>query len=57
MYNRQIDVKKRPQQQALAHLATFVYEEDDEQGLLVIYYAGHGYSDVNMKSGDMMLAG
>ena len=57
VYNKQLHIKKRPQQQALKHLSEFVEKEDAEQGLLIIYYAGHGYADVDVKSGDMLLAG
>ena len=57
VYNRQLNIKKRPTPQALKHLAEFVDEEDAEQGLLIIYYAGHGFGDEDVNSGDMRLAG
>lgn len=57
VYDKQLNVKKKPQHQALAHLSAFVQEEDSERGLLIIYYAGHGYSDAESKAGDMNLIG
>lgn len=57
VYNREFNTKKSPKQQALKHLSAFVEEEDAEQGLLIIYYAGHGYGDAEAKTGDICLAG
>ncbi len=37
------------------HLATFVYDEDDEDTLLIVYYAGHGTPD--SVTGRLLLAG
>jgi hypothetical protein len=37
------------------HLADFVYEEDAEDTLLIIYYAGHGTPD--SVTGRLLLAG
>ena len=49
--------QKKTQHQASMYLSNFVYEEDVERGLLIIYYAGHGYSDAETQSGDMKLIG
>lgn len=41
-----LDTKdKYPQIQAFQHVANFVAKEDSENGLLVIYYAGHGHTE------------
>lgn len=37
--------EQRPQKQVNFHLAGFVNEHDKEHALLIIYYAGHGWSD------------
>jgi hypothetical protein len=37
------------------HLADFVYDEDEEDTLLIIYYAGHGTPD--SVTGRLLLAG
>ena len=58
VYNKPITATGiKAQQQAHRNLADFVYQEDGPQGLLIIYFAGHGYSDVRTKPGDMYLAG
>lgn len=35
----------RPGHQIMKYLSDFVFEEDDERALLIIYYAGHGHSN------------
>jgi hypothetical protein len=58
VYNKSITATGiKAQQQAHRDLAEFVYQEDGPQGLLIIYFAGHGYSDVRTKPGDMYLCG
>jgi hypothetical protein len=47
----------KAQQQAQLFLSNFVLEEDDEHGLLIIYFAGHGYSDPQTSPGDINMAG
>jgi hypothetical protein len=49
----QLHTRKKPQHQMTAALANFVRDHDDKHTLLIIYYAGHGWSD----GGHMMLAG
>lgn len=49
MKNRSVQV------QVNKHLADFLYEEDAEDTLLIIYYAGHGMSDP--VTGRLLLAG
>jgi hypothetical protein len=39
-----MNTAKPPQQQAFQHLANFVVAHDKPRTLLIIYYAGHGYS-------------
>lgn len=38
------------------HLAEFLYEYDDPHTLIIIYYAGHGFSDMS-KEGTLKLNG
>ncbi|KAF2162489.1 hypothetical protein M409DRAFT_27112 [Zasmidium cellare ATCC 36951] len=41
-----IDTKdKYPQIQAFQHVSNFVASEDSENGLLLVYYAGHGHTE------------
>ena len=49
----QLDTQKKPQHQMTAALANFVRDHDEKHTLLIIYYAGHGWSH----DGHMMLAG
>jgi hypothetical protein len=51
---RLLNHKKRAQTQVNQHLANFVADHDDKHTLLIIYYAGHGWSE---GSGQMTLAG
>lgn len=44
---QKLDTRSYPEPQAFRHLSNFVYEEDDENGLLIVYYAGHGGSEAN----------
>jgi hypothetical protein len=39
-----MNTDKPPQQQAFQHLSKFVADHDKPRTLLIIYYAGHGYS-------------
>ena len=55
VYRRQINDKKKPQVQAHKYLSDFVYEEDGERTLLIVYYAGHGFA--GEKAGTLNLAG
>lgn len=48
--------KKSPAQQARSIIAQFVVEEDDRHTLLIVYYAGHGWSKVST-DGNIMLTG
>ena len=48
--------KNRPaRHQMNSHLADFILAEDEEDSLLIIYYAGHGMTRV--KDGDLVLIG
>jgi hypothetical protein len=47
----------KAQQQAQAYLSNFVVNEDTEHGLLIIYFAGHGYSDAQTSPGDINISG
>ncbi len=51
---RLLNHDKRAQAQVNQHLANFVAEHDDKHALLIIYYAGHGWSE---GSGEITLAG
>jgi hypothetical protein len=42
-----LDKTGGPQKQLNKHLASFVHDHDDEDTLLVIYYAGHGWRKKN----------
>lgn len=59
VYNKRItsDDGVKAQQQAQHFLSGFVAEEDEEQGLLIIYFAGHGYSEAYTKTGDIHITG
>lgn len=45
-----------PEHQALSHVADFVSRKDKKRKLLIVYYAGHGYSKVD-DAGRIQLAG
>jgi hypothetical protein len=46
---------KSARQQINLHLAQFVHDEDSQDTLLIIYYAGHGIRYI--KPGDLLLVG
>jgi hypothetical protein len=39
-----LDHKQKPQLQMNKHISGFICDYDDDNTLLIIYYAGHGYS-------------
>lgn len=45
-----------PEKEAQRALQDLVYYEDCKRSLLIVYYAGHGYSEV-FKAGTIMLTG
>lgn len=49
------DGKADPSAQLNHHLAQFIYEEDKDDSLLIVYYAGHGVR--NVKQNDLELLG
>jgi hypothetical protein len=49
------DGNKTAQVQVNKYLADFVYDEDDRNTLLIVYYAGHGIP--GYAPGQLMLAG
>lgn len=51
-----MNTKKSPALQAKSILTQFVLAEDDRHTLLIVYYAGHGYSKVST-DGNIMLTG
>lgn len=51
---KRLNTQKSAQLQIHRHLANFVYDEDDEHTLLIIYYAGHGTPD--RSTGCLLLA-
>ncbi len=55
VYHKQINNKKKAQVQAHKYLADFVFDEDGERTLLIVYYAGHGFA--GDKAGTLNLAG
>ena len=57
VYNRKINVNGGPTEDLSKHLTEFVAEEDVEDGLLIIYYAGHGIARKDTRPGDIILAG
>ncbi|KAK8061065.1 hypothetical protein PG997_015286 [Apiospora hydei] len=46
------DPKRSAQTQVNLHLAKFVFDNDDKDTLLIIYYAGHGFSDYGISGND-----
>lgn len=42
-----MDMAKHPQLQATKHVTDFVYDNDTPKGLLIVYYAGHGWAENN----------
>lgn len=59
VYNKSITFADgvKAQQQAQSYLSNFVMNEDTERGLLIIYFAGHGYSDAQTSPGDLNITG
>ena len=53
---QRLDTKTVPQQQAFRHLSNFVFEEDEDDALLIVYYAGHGGSKAS-EMGQISLSG
>lgn len=51
-----MDMQKPPQLQATKHLADFVYDKDAPNGLLILYYAGHGWAETT-STGHISLSG
>jgi hypothetical protein len=51
-----VDSKQSPQIQVQKILVDFVYEHDDENTLLIVYYAGHGVPG-KLEGEGLMLAG
>ncbi|KAK3616602.1 Phosphatidylinositol-4-phosphate 5-kinase [Elasticomyces elasticus] len=52
-----LNLKRKAQHQASRILSDFVHEEDAEQGLLIVYYAGHGYTSEASESGELNMIG
>lgn len=46
-----LDKNVGPQKQLNKHLAAFVADYDDEDTLLIVYYAGHGWSKKSKENG------
>ena len=44
---RRMHMQLHPQLQATKHVADFVFENDGPRGLLIVYYAGHGWAEDN----------
>lgn len=42
-----IDLQTHPQVQAAKHVADLVFERDDPEHLLIVYYSGHGLASAN----------
>lgn len=42
VHEKYLHTRQSPQNQLICHLADFVRDEDDENALLIVYYAGHG---------------
>lgn len=53
---KRLNHERRAQMQMNLHLAEFLYEYDDPHTLIIIYYAGHGFSDMS-KEGTLKLNG
>lgn len=51
-----MNTKRSPALQAKSHLTSFVDTENDTHTLLIVYYAGHGWSKVST-DGNIMLTG
>ena len=58
VYNEHLrDCASRPELQVRKYLTDFAHDEDDERTLLIVYYAGHGFSDDEVKPGDIKWTG
>lgn len=53
---KSLDTKTVAQIQAFRHLSAFVGDEDDENGLLIVYYVGHGGTEAT-SLGNITLSG
>ena len=42
-----MNLQTHPQVQAVKHVADFVFEADDPEHLLIVYYSGHGVAGIN----------
>lgn len=51
-----LDTEKLAEHQAYKHMADFLCEEDSSNSLLIVYYAGHGGSEVG-EMGQITLSG
>ena len=40
-----MDLRTHPQVQAAKHVADLIFERDDPEHLLIVYYSGHGFAD------------
>lgn len=56
MSSQRLDLKSNPQHQAFRYLSEFVHEEDSTETLLIVYYAGHGWSEAD-DNGEIQLGG
>lgn len=56
VHSATLSFQNDPEQEARRSLCKFVCDEDKDRSLLIVYYAGHGYSKVN-ESGNIMLTG
>ncbi|KAK5733770.1 hypothetical protein LTR17_009474 [Elasticomyces elasticus] len=57
VHEKTLNLQTKAQHQASQILADFVHAEDAEQGLLIIYYAGHGYPSEASESGELNMIG
>ena len=58
VYNQRLkDSPQKPELQARKYLTDFAFSEDKERRLLIVYYAGHGFSDDEVQSSDIKLTG
>jgi Caspase domain len=51
---KKLNTRKKAQLQISKHLSKFVHDEDDDDTLFIIYYAGHGTPD--QSTGRLLLA-
>ncbi|KAK5694841.1 Phosphatidylinositol-4-phosphate 5-kinase [Elasticomyces elasticus] len=57
VHEKTLNLETKAQHQASSILADFVRTQDAEQGLLIIYYAGHGYPNETSESGELKMVG